>query len=245
MAKYCVVDFRMRKIEKEYIASLGYEVIQNDFDLNVYDEIAAHVDVYYTKIGNVIFAAPNKKDKVPFTVQLCTSEVGKEYPHDVPYNVCIIGNKIVHNFKYTDPIIKMYLEKNNYQIINVEQGYSNCSIAVIDNDSCITSDISIARSLVDAGIDTLYVSEPDIRLKKRTNSIFVDQSKMSFCDSEMSGFIGGAMTRLGDQVIVFGDINKLTNGKKIKSFIEKKGLKLHYFEGLDVVDYGGVLEVIE
>ena len=38
--------------------------------------------------------------------------------------------------------------------------------------------------------------------------------------------------------------NCLINGNKIKSFVEKKGLKFHHFEGLDVVDYGGVLEVI-
>ena len=32
--------------------------------------------------------------------------------------------------------------------------------------------------------------------------------------------------------------------KAVRKFVEKKGLKLHHFEGLDVVDYGGVLEVV-
>jgi len=66
---------------------------------------------------------------------------------------------------------------------------------------------------------------------------------MRFENSDMQGFIGGAMTRIGDTVIVFGDIENLVNSNKIRKFIEKKGLKLHWFEGLDVVDYGGVLEV--
>ena len=129
-------------------------------------------------------------------------------------------------------------------MIDVEQGYSNCSTCVLDDNSCITSDIGIARALMDAGVDTLYVCEPDIKLKKRLSTIFKDESRMSFEDSKMQGFIGGAMARIGDTVVVFGDIANLVNGNKIRKFVEKKGLKLHHFEGLDVVDYGGVLEVV-
>ena len=96
---------------------------------------------------------------------------------------------------------------------------------------------------MDAGVDTLYAYEPDIKLKKRLSDIFKDESRMSFVDSKMQGFIGGAMARLGDTVILFGDVSNLVNGTKIMKFIEKKGLKFHHFEGLDVVDYGGVIEV--
>ena len=137
----------------------------------------------------------------------------------------------------------MYLERHGFKLINVEQGYTNCSIVGLDDNSCITSDIGIARALMDNGIDTLYVCEPDIKLKRRTNRIFIKETQMSFENSPMQGFIGGAMARLGDTVILFGDVNNLVNGSKIKSFVEKKGLKFHHFEGLDVVDYGGVLEV--
>ena len=243
MTKYAVVDFRMRKIEKEYIQSLGYEVIENGFNLNTYDEIASHVDIYYLKVGDVVFSAPEKKGIMPFNTVSCTTPIGKEYPLDIPYNVGVVGNNAIHNFKYTDSIVKFYLERHGYNLINVEQGYANCSTCTLDDNSCITSDIGIAKALIDAGIDTLFVTEPDIKLKKRTNTIFKDESRMSFENSDMQGFIGGAMTRLGDTVIIFGDIENLVNGNKIKRFVEKKGLKLHYFEGLDVVDYGGVLEV--
>lgn len=243
MTKYAVVDFRMRKIEKEYIESLGYEIIENGFNLNTYDEISSHVDIYYLKVGDMIFSAPEKKGKLPFNTVSCTTQVGNKYPQDVPYNVCIIGKNALHNFKYTDNIVKFYLERHEYNMVNVEQGYTNCSTVVLDDNSCITSDIAIARALMDLEIDTLFVAEPDIKLKRRANKIFVDESRMSFENSDMQGFIGGAMARLGDTVIVFGDINNLVNANKIKKFVEKKGLKLHWFEGLDVVDYGGVLEV--
>jgi len=241
--KYAVVDFRMRKIEKEYIKSLGYEIIENGFNLNTYDEISAHTDIYYLKVGDMVFSSPEKKGALPFNTVSCTTHIGSKYPEDVPYNVCIVGKNAVHNFKYTDNIIKFYLQRHDYNLIQVEQGYSNCSTVVLDDNSCITSDIGIAKALMDAGIDTLFVNEPDIKLKRRINTAFKEDSCMRFENSDMQGFIGGAMTRIGDTVIVFGDIENLVNSNKIRKFIEKKGLKLHWFEGLDVVDYGGVLEV--
>lgn len=244
MTKYAVVDFRMRKIEKEYIKSLGYEIIENGFNLNTYDEIASHVDIYYLKVGDMVFSAPEKKGLVPFNTVSCTTPIGREYPLDVPYNVCVVGNNAVHNFKYTDGIVKFYLERHGYNLIDVEQGYANCSTCVVDNNSCITSDIGVAKALMDAGVDTLYAYEPDIKLKKRLSDIFKDESRMSFVDSKMQGFIGGAMARIGDTVVLFGDVQNLVNGTKIQRFVEKKGLKFHHFEGLDVVDYGGIVEVI-
>ena len=244
MTKYAVVDFRMRKIEKEYIKSLGYEIIENGFNLSTYDEIASHVDIYYLKVGDMVFSAPEKKGILPFTTVSGTTPIGDKYPTDIPYNVCVVGNNAIHNFKYTDNIVKFYLERHGYNLIDVEQGYANCSCCVVDNNSCITSDMGIAKALMDAGVDTLYAYEPDIKLKKRLSDIFKDESRMSFVDSKMQGFIGGAMARLGDTVVLFGDVENLVNGTKIRNFIEKKGLNFHHFEGLDVVDYGGILEVI-
>lgn len=234
----------MRECEKEYIKSLGYEIIENRFNLEVYDEISAHPDIYYTKVGDKVFCDPNRYIE-NLNLVSGVSIVGPTYPSDVPYNLVVVGKNAVHNFKYTDGILKTFLEKSGYNLIQVEQGYTKCSTCVLTDNSCIVSDIAIARELLNAGIDVLFVSEPDIKLLQRTNKIFIDQSKMRFMNSDMSGFIGGALVRLGDTVILFGDVNKLINGKKIQTFIESKGLKFKYFEGLDVVDYGGVIEVVK
>lgn len=242
MSKYCIIDFRMRKEEKEYIKSIGFEIIENRFNLNTYDEISAHPDIYYTKVGGNVFCEPSKYIE-GFNLVKGVSIVNGKYPTDVPYNLAVIGKYAVHNFKYTDDVLKQYLKTAGYTLVQVEQGYSKCSICAIDDNSCIVSDMGIARTLLDKGIDVLYVSEPDIQLLKRTNSIFIDEARMRFCTSDMQGFIGGAMVRIQDTVILFGDINNLVNGAKIKRFVESKGLKLHWFEGLDVIDYGGIIEV--
>ena len=152
-----------------------------------------------------------------------------------------MGINAVHNFKHTDEVVKERLQEAGYNLINVHQGYTKCSIAVIDENSCITSDIDIAKKLIDNGIDVLFACEPDIKLLKRTNLKENIQSRMFFEYSDMQGFIGGAMVRIDDEIILFGDVNKLLNKDKVVNFIQSKGLKLKWFDGLDVVDYGGVV----
>lgn len=247
VAKYLVVDFRMRQIEKEYLKNMGYEIIENEDSPLIYDEVCAHPDMYYTKINDKIYLSKDKyillKDKLPFKVNMGFSEVKGTYPQDVLYNVCIMGKNAIHNFKFTDLFVKKYLEEQDFNLIDVKQGYSKCSICVVDDNSCIVSDISIATTLLNNNIDVLYVSEKDIKLLRRISATIKDYKKNGFEYSDMEGFIGGAMVRLEDKMIVFGDEKKLSNYVKIKKFIENKGLELVGFENLDIIDYGAVVEV--
>ena len=50
--------------------------------------------------------------------------------------------------------------------------------------------------------------------------------------SEKKGFIGGAISRIDDQLIVFGDLNKIDCNERIRKFIENKGLKVIEVKGL-------------
>lgn len=57
------------------------------------------------------------------------------------------------------------------------------------------------------------------------------------------GFIGGVITRIEDSIIVTGDLRKIDIDDKIREFIERKNLKIIDFKDLDVIDYGGILEI--
>lgn len=243
MAKYIIADFRMREEERKYLESLGYEIIKAGYNTELYDEIAAHVDISYIKVGDDIIVSPDKFVELSKKINCIVgkTELEAEYPKDVAYNVCIMGKKAIHNFKYTDPILKQKLIDEGYKLINVEQGYTKCSIAVIDDNSCITSDIGIAKVLMDEGIDVLFVYEPDISLLKRTNSNEMYESRMYFEKSDMQGFIGGAMVDLGSEILLFGDVDNLLNKDKIIKFIESKGKKLKGFDKLEIIDYGGIV----
>ena len=74
----------------------------------------------------------------------------------------------------------------------------------------------------------MYIKEDNIRLLKRDGT-----------ESTMRGFIGGATLVFDNKFVIFGDINKLEYKNDIIKHINKYGLELVSFDGLDVYDYGG------
>ena len=231
-----IIDERMRKIEKEKLQELGYNLIEIKSNNNVYEEISSHVDIFICKIDNKLIVEPSIyksiKEQLGSNIKIeeGNKKVENKYPHDIKYNVCTIGKKALHNFEYTDMKIKQEIERQKYQQINTTQGYTNCSIAVIDDNSAIVTDKGLYKILQKHTIDVLYLEyEPDIKLLTKNGY------------SNRKGFIGGAISRISDAVIVFGDLNKIDNNEKIREFISKKGLEIIEFKNLDVIDYGGII----
>lgn len=237
--KYLLIDERMRDVEKQTLKNLGYELIEIKKSTNVYPEISSHVDIFACKIKDKVIVEKSAykmlKNKLNNDENILISGktmISYDYPNDIKYNVCIVGNKAIHNFKHTDSKITQELEKNNFEIINVKQGYSNCSIAVIDEKSIILSDRGLYNNLKNSGLDILFLDYiPDIKLFDENGEY-----------SQKNGFIGGAISRIGDNIVVFGDLDKIDYYCNIRKFIESKNLKIIDFEGLDVVDYGGIIE---
>lgn len=238
--EYILVDKRMRNIEKNTLKYLGYKLVDVEKSNNVYPEISSHVDIFTSKVGDTLVIEKSKYEDLTFMLKDSEyniisgkEEVGMNYPEDIKYNVCMIGRYAVHNFKYTDKTLLKLLQDSDYELIEVEQGYTNCSIAVIDDNSVITADRKIADKLIANNISVLYLDyTPDIKLKDEYGNY-----------SNMNGFIGGAIGKVDNNIIVFGDLNKIDRDNKIRNFIESRNLKLIDFDGLDVIDYGGILEV--
>lgn len=232
--KNILIDTRMRQIEKEKLKDLGYNLIEIKKSNKIYDEISSHVDIFACKIGNKIIIEPSQTNNIPQEIKI---EYGAElieetYPKDIKYNVCTIGKKAIHNFRYTDKKIKDELRKQEYELINTTQGYTNCSVAVIDEKSAIVTDKGLYKILMAHEIDVLYIKEKlDIKLLKEKKY------------SARCGFIGGAISKIGDKIIVFGDLDKIDQNKQIRNFIKKRNIEIIEFEGLDVIDYGGILEI--
>lgn len=231
-----IVDSRMRKIEKEKLKQLGYDFLEINPTKNVYVEISSHVDIFVCKIGSKLIVEPTVYEKIKekisntYIIECGFEHLEKQYPYDIKYNVCIIGKRALHNFKFTDLKIKQELEKERYELINTTQGYTNCSIAVIDENSAIVTDKGLYKILQKHGINVLYLEyEPDIKLLN-TNGY-----------SEKKGFIGGTISRVGNNVIISGDLNKIDKDNKIRKFILNKNLNIIEFKELDVIDYGGII----
>lgn len=238
MEKYVIIDSRMRRIEKDFFKSLGYKIIEIKKSEKVYPEISSHVDIFVSQIDDILICEKSQyeylKNSIPTAKIICgEDEVQCKYPNDVKYNVCQIGNNVVHNFKYTDKKISQIIDEKNLKKIQISQGYTNCSIAVIDEKSTITSDKKIAQELENNNIDCLY---------------FQNSYKIKLLDenanySKMNGFIGGAIGKIDNKIIVFGDLSKIDTDNEIRMFVESKNLELIDFNGLDVIDYGGIITI--
>ena len=59
--------------------------------------------------------------------------------------------------------------------------------------------------------------------------------------SDKKGFIGGVISRIDDNIIISGDLNKIDQNNSIRNFIKSKNLNIIEFKGLDVIDYGGII----
>ena len=212
-----IIDSRIRDIEYNYLSKF-FNVIRLPLSNDVYEEISGHSDIFYTKINNQIIVAPNAEIMEQQFI-MGKEKVGKEYPKDVLYNVCQIGNKVIGS-KYTDKSIK--------PDIIVKQGYVKCSMAVTSDNSCITSDKGIANVLESNNIDVLYIEENNIKLLKKDATA-----------STMKGFIGGASFVFDNKFVLFGDSNNLSNKDKIIQHLDKYNLELVDFKGVHIYDYGG------
>jgi len=112
------------------------------------------------------------------------------------------------------------------------QGYTNCSIAVIDENSAIVTDKGLYKILQKNNINVLYLEyEPDIKL-------LLDGKY-----STKKGFIGGAISRIGNRIIITEELNKIDKEEKIRKFITMRNIDIIEFKNLDVIDYGGILEL--
>lgn len=235
--KYLLIDERMRKVEKEKLQNLGYKLVEITRSIDIYEEISAHVDIFISKIGKKLIVEPSKYDKIKaelpdLDIIQGESNIDSEYPDDIKYNVCIIGKKAIHNFQYTDTEVKKELIKQGYELVNTTQGYTNCSIAVIDEKSAIVTDKGLYKILEKQGIDVLYLEdEPDIKLLQREKY------------SNKKGFIGGSISRVENNIIIFGDLRKIDKDNKIRNFILKRNLQIIEFKNEDIVDYGGIIAI--
>ena len=233
-----IIDNRMRKIEKNKLKELGYELIEINSNKTLYTEISSHVDIFCTKIKNNLIVEDSQYNLIKENINRerkvikGTTKIGKKYPTDIKYNVCIVGNYAIHNFNYTDRKVYEILKRENYNIINVKQGYSKCSIAVIDENSIITADEGIYKKLKQYSFDILF-------LDYKLNIKLLNEKGYS----DMKGFIGGSISRIGNNIFISGDIEKIDNNKTIKKFIQKKGLGVISFNNLEVIDYGGIIEI--
>lgn len=154
-------------------------------------------------------------------------ELSCKYPEDIAYNVGRIYKHAIHNFKYTDELLKFYLIKEGLDLIDIKQGYSKCSMSIVDERSVITSDISIYNKLKELGFNVLKINPGNIKLK-----------------GQNYGFIGGCTGNTSkDEFVLSGSLKNHPEKEKIEKFLLLKNKKIEYLSKNHITDIGTIISL--
>lgn len=231
-----IIDGRLPKDIENELKNKKIEIIKTCKCSELYNSIQYHPDMSLCYLGeNKIVIAPNVYDYYenvlnPYNFNLIkgTKFLENKYPKDIYYNAAIFGNYCIHNFDYTEENILNYIKEKNLIKINVKQGYSKCSICIVDENSIITSDEGIYKETIKYGIDCLLIEKGYINL-----------FDMNY------GFIGGASGLISkDEIAFLGDISKHIDHTKIKKFLNKKGKKISSLGKNELIDLGSIIPLM-
>ena len=185
----------------------------------VSEAISRHPDIFLCKLGTAPESPVFKGDE---------GLLGPEYPSDVLYNAVVTEKYMICNTRTVSPDL-MQAAKDLYpdiKVINVAQGYTKCSVVVVDESHFITEDEGIYKALSGAeDVECLLISAGYVELPGYSR-----------------GFIGGASGRIGDEIWFNGDINAHPDADDIIRFICGCGLTVSWISDKPLVDIGSIIE---
>ena len=232
-AKAVIIDGRAEKTITDSLEKLNIKVLKTIKCKDVDESISYHPDIVMHPINhNTVIIAPNvydfyEEELNSLGIKAIKGETNleKKYPRDIAYNVARLKGAAIHNFKHTDEKLKFYLKKENLEFININQGYSKCSLSIVDETSGITADKYMCKSLTEIGYDILLINPGHIYLEKQNY-----------------GFIGGATGNLSHNTILFtGSLKDHPDCGEIISFINKKNLNMIFLSSSKIVDVGTIM----
>lgn len=200
----------------KYVESEGFKVSLVFSENLVGENISCHPDIFMCKLGSQDNSFLFKGD---------CKKLRTDYPGDIRYNAACTGKYFIHNLKYTDPLLLKKAKEMGMELIDVKQGYTKCSVVVVNENSIITYDQGIARACKKhPELEVLLISPGFVRL-----------------DGFDTGFIGGASGRLGDHIVFNGNLYEHPDFLRILSFIMKKNLKVKWFPSYPLTDIGSII----
>lgn len=220
--------------EEKMFKSIGARIIKGETVKNLTAPTNTHIDMQLVHLGEntfvcekTLFPYYKKLLGTRFNIVCGSSALKSHYPDDIAYNIARVGRFVIHNFKYTDAVIKKYISDNNLECVNVSQGYAKCNVCVVDEMSVITEDKGIFDACVKCGIDALLISGGYVLLKGYKN-----------------GFIGGASVKVNKNTLAFfGDIKLHPDYVKIENFLKKRNISAVSLKNGNLEDIGSAIVI--
>ncbi len=230
--KYC-------NILQNGIKSLGINALFMPDNPYVDPRLSGHADLSVLHLGgDRLLLAPYLKrssfsqqlEDSGFDIRFADIEQSALYPNDAQMNMCILGNKVIYNPQTGSDAIVKYLTIGNGAIqVSSRQGYSRCSVCVVNDNAIITADEGICRSAKAHGVDVLKIRPG-----------YIDLPGFDY------GFIGGASFKLSDTKLAFtGGLDKHPDAERIIEFASLHNIDMVYITDKPAFDIGGAIPIIE
>lgn len=227
--KSVIIGAEYKTIIKE-LNRLGIDTITLKPDCRFLPGLECHADMQVFNEGNGNFYINRIQEELCEIINKEGGSINKIdfsdkalYPDDVLLNAAAVGKHLICN---RNTISAKILEQTKFTIIDVHQGYSKCSVCVVNSEAIITDDISIYNALQGV-IDVLLISKGDILL-----------------EGFKYGFIGGASFKIDKDILAFtGQIKSHKDSDKIKNFLNNHSVNILELNNTDLIDIGGVIQL--
>ena len=228
-SKKIVVDYRTDIEAVNTLMNYGFNVFFTKELTGLYDAVQGHADLQIVKAGNNIITCPECYEYYKSLLNIKNIISGKKmlkekYPEDIAYNAAISDTFAIHNFKFTDSVLKEYITEKNLIKINTKQGYSKCSVCIISDDAIITDDEDIYKNAIDYKLDVLKIEKGSVKLKGFDY-----------------GFFGGATGVYENKLFINGELKFHTNANEISYFCKKHNITIIELKKGEIYDIGSIL----
>ncbi|MCR1935352.1 DUF6873 family GME fold protein [Clostridium tepidum] len=228
--KLALVDNRISDEEKNNLEKRNIKVILCPSSNLLYPAVCGHPDMLLHIIDEQTIIVHKNTDKefvkllknLGINVILSSKSLENKYPEDIILNALNIGDIFMHKLNYTDPNLLSLIKHK--KLLNINQGYSKCSTAIVSPNAVMTSDIKIEKLLKKNDIDVLLLPPGDIILPGLNY-----------------GFIGGTCGLLDDNTLAFyGNLNMYKYGNEVLNFLKKHNVKPVFLSEGKLIDRGSI-----
>lgn len=162
-------------------------------------------------------------------ISFLEKNLDEKYPDDAALNACVIGNVLIYNRSSASDQIVDFFTNANAVMVQTKQGYTKCSVCVVNERSIITANRGIAAIAECVGLDVLLISQGYVNLP-----------------GFEYGFIGGATFKLSADKLAFtGSLDSHPDKNRILKFLSDRGIDALFLTDLPAFDIGGAIPIIE
>lgn len=229
-----LVDYRTPESESLELQALGFHVVLSEELDFLYDAVKGHPDLQFVSAcGKLICHRGLSVAKATELASLGVSYTRSEkalkppYPGHIILNAAISDDLLVHSLKDTDPAVLDAC--TGLKQVDVRQGYTRCSLSYVGQDSYVTNDDGIARTLRKLEKNVLHLPYGDVELEGFSH-----------------GFLGGCLSRVeigSDQLLLItGDLDCYKYGKALADFLRDIGIIPYSIGTGSLKDRGSIIQ---